>query len=281
VAVAPSAPSLSRRHSVGTASARSWLLTVLGEFALPAPGPVWTSSIVDVLAGLGLEEKASRQALARTAADGLIVAERIGRRARWLLTDPGRRLLSEGAQRIYSFGLPAARWNGRWLLLSVAVPESQRELRHRLRTRMSWAGFGSLAPNLWVSPDTDREAEAKQLLDELGLAATLSFAGEFGGIGSERTLVEQAWNLSDLASRYGDFLDEFARLRPVAGDHMLAQIRLVHEWRRFPFLDPQLPPELLPPQWIGTRAAALFHERHAAWHDAAQAQFACRSSDGG
>jgi phenylacetic acid degradation operon negative regulatory protein len=54
---------------------------------------------------------------------------------------------------------------------------------------------------------------------------------------------------------------------------MLAQVRLVHEWRRFPFLDPQLPAELLPPQWIGARAASVFHERHTAWHDSAQAQW--------
>jgi phenylacetic acid degradation operon negative regulatory protein len=266
--------SLSRRHSVGAASARSWLLTVLGEFVLPGDQPAWTSSLVAVLTGLGLEEKASRQALARTAADGLIRAERVGRLARWHLTDPGRRLLTEGAERIYSFGVGPTRWDGRWLVLSVAVPESQRELRHRLRTRMSWAGFGGLAPNLWVSPNTDREAEAKQLLDELGLAATtLSFTGEFGGIGSERSLVEQAWNLTDLADRYHAFVAEFARSRPVPSA-LPAQVRLVHEWRRFPFLDPQLPAELLPPQWIGARAAAVFHDRHAAWHDKAQAQFA-------
>jgi phenylacetic acid degradation operon negative regulatory protein len=265
------AASLSRRHSVGAASARSWLLTVLGEFVLPADEPAWTSSLVAVLAGLGLEEKASRQALARTAADGLIRAERVGRRARWHLTEPGRRLLTEGAERIYSFGVRPTRWDGRWLVLSVAVPESQRDLRHRLRTRMAWAGFGSLAANLWVSPNTDREAEAKQLFDELGLAATtLSFTGEFAGIGSERSLVEQAWNLSDLATRYHSFVTEFARPGPSI---MLAQVRLVHEWRRFPFLDPQLPAELLPPQWIGARAAAVFHERHAAWHDSAQAQW--------
>ena len=224
-----------------------------------------------MLAGLGLAEKASRQALARTAADGLIRAERVGRLARWHLTEPGRRLLTEGAERIYSFGVGSTRWDGRWLVLSVAVPESQRELRHRLRTRLTWAGFGCLAANLWVSPNTDHEAEAKQLLDELGLAATtLSFTGEFAGIGSERSLVEQAWNLSDLAARYQTFVTEFARPGPSI---MLAQVRLVHEWRRFPFLDPQLPAELLPPQWIGARAAAVFHERHAAWHDPAQAQF--------
>src|SRR5215472_12569277 len=200
------ATTLSRRF-VGAASARSWLLTVLGEFVLSADEPVWTSNLVEVLGGLGLEEKAARQALARTAADGLLAAERVGRRARWHLTDSGRRLLTEGAQRIYSFGGRAPRWDGRWLVLGIAVPESQRELRHRLRTRMSWAGFGNLAPNLWVSPNTDREAEAKQLLDELGLAATtLSFTGEFAGIGSERALVEQAWNLDNLAARYHAFV---------------------------------------------------------------------------
>jgi phenylacetic acid degradation operon negative regulatory protein len=280
--VAGAEPALSRRHTVGLPSARSWLLTVLGEFVLPSAEPAWTSTIVAALAGLGLEEKASRQALARTAADGLIEAERIGRRARWQLTDAGRRLLTEGAQRIYSFGGRTSGWDGRWLVLTVAVPESQRELRHRLRTRLTWAGFGSPGPNLWVSPNPDREAEAHRLLDELGLTPTaLSFTGQFGGIGSPRDLVRQAWNLDDLAARYQAFVREFAGRRPGPGQRsMVAQIRLVHEWRRFPFLDPQLPADLLPPQWIGKRAAAVFHDRHTAWHDAAQAYWRRLATEG-
>ena len=42
-----------------------------------------------------------------------------------------------------------------------------------------------------------------------------------------------------------------------------AQTRLVHEWRRFPFLDPRLPAQLLPDSWSGAKAADLFHTRHA------------------
>jgi len=45
----------------------------------------------------------------------------------------------------------------------------------------------------------------------------------------------------------------------------------VHEWRRFPFLDPQLPRALLPPGWSGSKAAELFHRKHAEW-DAATSQ---------
>ena len=140
---------------------------------------------------------------------------------------------------------------------------------------MSWAGFGSLGPNLWISPNVDREGEAQQLLDDLGLAATtLSFRGQFASIGSETGLVEQAWNLGDVAARYQHFLTEFADMRPEPGvETMLAQVQLVHEWRRFPFLDPQLPPELLPPDWIGARAASVFHRQHKAWHAGAQAQW--------
>src|SRR5262249_37219715 len=79
------------------------------------------------------------------------------------------------------------------------------------------------------------------------------------------------WNLRELARHYRDFLAGFGRLRPAAGEPTLrAQLRLVHEWRRFPFLDPQLPAELLPPDWIGRRAGVLFRDRHRAWHAEAQ-----------
>jgi phenylacetic acid degradation operon negative regulatory protein len=265
-------PTLSRRHSVGAASARSLLLTILGEYVLPSTQPAWTALLVQVMAGLGIEEKAARQALARTAADGLIAPIKHGRQVQWELTAHGRRLLTDGADRIYSFAAEGPGWDGRWLILTVTVPETQRQLRRQLRTRLSWAGFGSPAPSLWVTTDTAREAEAKQILNEFGLdSAAYSFTGPFGSIGSARKLVDQAWNLAAVAQRYQQFIVEFAGLRPNAGrETMLTQIRLVHEWRRFPFLDPQLPAELLPPNWIGRRAASLFAEQHARWNKQAQ-----------
>ncbi|MER6942953.1 PaaX family transcriptional regulator C-terminal domain-containing protein [Nonomuraea sp. NPDC000554] len=268
----PVQPSYSRRHQAGSGSARSLLLTVLGEYVLPDGEPAWTSTLLHVLGGLGVEEKSTRQALARMAADGWIVAERSGRRVRWSLTRPGRVLLTEGAERIYSFGRDRDSWDGRWVVLVVTVPESRRELRHQLRTRLTWAGFGSPAPGVWVSPHTSREDEAKQVVTELGLdVGALSFNGPYGGIGSERTLVEQAWHLDELAADYEGFIQEFAGLRPEPGDAtLLAQIRLVHEWRRFPMLDPQLPLDLLPPGWIGVRAANVFADLHHAWHEPAQ-----------
>jgi phenylacetic acid degradation operon negative regulatory protein len=264
-----------RRPGGGPGSARSVLLTVLGEYVLPSGEPPWTATLLHVARGLGLAEKSARQALARLAADGWIRAGRSGRRVRWSLTQPGHELLAEGAARIYSFGRENPPWDGRWLVLMVSVPESRRQLRHRLRTRLTWAGFGSPLPGVWISPRPAREAEAKQVIGELGLAAeTFSFTGPFAGIGSQRSMVEQAWHLGELAGSYRDFLDRFAALRPGPGDDILfAQIRLVDAWRRFPLADPGLPPELLPPDWIGARAAAVFADLHDAWQPAAHARW--------
>jgi phenylacetic acid degradation operon negative regulatory protein len=268
-------PSPPRRQDGGAASARSLLLTILGEFVLPSDEPPWTATLLHVAGGLGLEEKAARQALARLAADGWITAHRAGRRVRWALTQPGHELLAEGAARIYSFGRNAPPWDGRWLVLLVTVPETRRQLRHKLRTRLTWAGFGSPLPGVWVSPHPAREAEAKQVTEQLGLSAeTFSFTGPFAGIGTQRSLVEQAWHLDDLAARYQGLLARFEDLRPAPGDETLsAQVRLVHEWRRFPLADPGLPRELLPPDWIGARAASVFAGQHRAWEPAARARW--------
>ena len=80
------APTLSRRHAAGSASARGLLFTALGEFVLPAGGTAWTASFIDLLGRLGVEEKATRQALMRTASDGWLGSERVGRRTCWALT---------------------------------------------------------------------------------------------------------------------------------------------------------------------------------------------------
>jgi phenylacetic acid degradation operon negative regulatory protein len=267
-------PSLNRRHAAGGASARSLLLTVLGEFVLPARRPALTRAIVHVLGLLGVEEKAARQALARTASDGWLRSERVGRAVRWSLTAPGRRLLTDGARRIYSFGTPSER-DGGWLVLFVSVPEARRAVRHRLRTRLSWAGFGSPAPGVWVCPHPEREVEAAAALADLGLAGeTMSFVARFGGVGDETAMVTRAWDLAEIGARYDAFVAEFDGLEPGPGDGvLLAQARLVHEWRRFVFVDPVLPRRLLPERWSGDRAARLFHDRHEAWRDAAAARW--------
>ncbi|MGH7735640.1 MAG: PaaX family transcriptional regulator C-terminal domain-containing protein, partial [Gemmatimonadales bacterium] len=111
------APTLLRRHAAGGESARGVLFTVLGELVLPTGGEAWTSAFIDVFGRLGVEEKAARQALMRTAADNWLSSERVGRRTVWRLTPAAERLLQDGTERIFGFAAVAADWDGRWTIM--------------------------------------------------------------------------------------------------------------------------------------------------------------------
>ncbi len=272
-------PALSRRHAAGAASARGLLFTVLGEYVMPAGGRVWTSAVIAAMARLAIEEKAARQALMRTAADGWLTAERIGRRTRWELTEAGDRLLTEGTERIYGFGTGLREWDGTWLLVLARAPESDRAARHVLRSRLTWAGFGSPGPGVWVSTHADRREEVQAILAEAGLAATAHvFTGTHAGGGDLAGLVAQAFDLAAITRQYDEFVAEFAGADAVP-DRLARSIELVHAWRGFPWTDPDLPRQLLPAQWSGSLAAALFRERHARWAPAARAAWRELSAD--
>ena len=263
---------LSRRRAAGPETASGLLFTVLGEFVLPAGGAAWTSAFIDVLGRLGVEEKACRQALMRTAADGWLVSERAGRRTRWRLSASGEQLLTEGAARIYGFTAVRHDWDGQWLLILARVPESERPARHRLRTRLRWAGFGSPAPGVWLSAHADRAAEAEQALADAGqLAEAQIFRAAHAGGGPLADLARQCWDLGEIERRYEEFLAEFAA--PDCPDPLARLVELVHAWRRFPWVDPALPAELLPERWSGGRAAALFEQQHARWAEQAAAEW--------
>jgi phenylacetic acid degradation operon negative regulatory protein len=265
-------PALSRRHAAGASSARGLLFTLLGELVLPGDGTAWTSAVVAVFARLGVEEKATRQALMRTAAAGWLDAEKIGRRTRWRLTGSARRLLTDGAERIYSFAGPAPDWDGRWLLVVTRIPEADRRARHVVRTRLSWAGFGSLGAGLWISPHPYREQEAHGVLRDAGVARDAHvFVAARTELGDVREMVAQAWDLTAVEGQYEQFIGEFGDREPQ--DVLVRQLELVHAWRRFPSIDPALPRELLPARWSGLAAARLFGDLHEHWSDPARREW--------
>jgi phenylacetic acid degradation operon negative regulatory protein len=235
--------------------------------------------VLAVFSRLGVEEKATRQALMRTAAAGWLVGEKIGRRTRWRLTDSARRLLTDGAERIYSFAGPAQDWDGRWLVVVTRIAEGDRRARHVVRTRLSWAGFGTLGAGLWITPHPDRQAEALEVLTDAGVAQDAHmFTATRTGLGDLADMVAQAWDLTAVERQYEQFINEFADREPA--DVLVRQVELVHAWRRFPSIDPALPRELLPVRWSGLAAAALFADRHESWSAPARQEWASLNAVG-
>ena len=260
--------------------AKALLITVLGEFVLPAGGAAWTSTLVEAAGTLGVAEKNARQAISRVGEQGLIAADRHGRRVRWVLTPAGRSLLETGTARIYRFGLAMVGWSGVWLVAHCPVAESQRPVRAQLRTSLGFLGFGELSASLLISPHVEREPELRIVLDELGLTNDSTIMRSTMASASEHDdVVARAWDLDELDRAYTAFVDRHSDHRP--GDDasaFRAVVELVHGWRRFPSVDPELPTELLPERWAGSTATELFHDRHARWSPAARRWFAALDS---
>jgi phenylacetic acid degradation operon negative regulatory protein len=244
------------------------LLTVLGEFVLADGGQAWTSTLIEALSTLGVEPRTSRQAIARTAAAGLLRSERSGRQVCWALTPAATRLLTEGAARIYQFGVREEEWDGRWLVVLASVPETNRHLRYRLRVGLEWQGFAALAAGVWICPWVEREAAAVAVLSNVGLVGdAVSFRAIAGEVGALEERVSAVWELDEVAGEYRAFIETTEAKAPVTGaDAFVALATLVHDWRHFPAADPALPARLLPQNWPARAAARLFHDCHDRWH---------------
>jgi phenylacetic acid degradation operon negative regulatory protein len=261
-------------------SARAYLLILLGDYAFGQGDAAWTQTVIDALGLVGFEEKAARQALTRSQAAGLLDRQRIGRRTRWHLTSAGHDTLAAARNRLFAPG-PERDWNGDWLLLLATVPENQRNLRHRLRTLLGWAGFGSLGPGVWLSPHPSHATEARQALASLGDAVQGTLLHARLDDPDERLrLVRQAWDVDDLDRQYRAFLDRFDAVPPQSPEAAIAALaHLLYHWRRLLLVDPGLPPVLLPPHWSGEQARKLLLDRHPRWLKVARTWWDARESD--
>ena len=246
---------------------------MLGEYVLPRSGGVWQETLVAAMVSLGYTEQAARQALARSTRHGWLTTERRGRRARLTLSPGTAELLRTGAARIYSFGQPWE-WDGRWLLVMVSVPEESRAVRHQLRSRLAWTGLGSLGAGMWITPHVEREDELRSAIAGEPAAEARSFVARHGRIGDPLDLVADAWDLDRVRDQYAAFIDDFSRVRASTPEACFRQqTLLVHAWRRFPFLDPDLPAALLPAGWPRERAHEVFVSRHERWRTSATDYF--------
>jgi phenylacetic acid degradation operon negative regulatory protein len=207
--------------------------------------------------------------------EGWLDAHRAGRETTYVLTEATWQLLDEGRTRI--FGRATGPWDGQWTMVVYQVPETERAAREHLRKRLSWFGFGPLAPSIWISPH-DRAAQIRAEFEDYLPARLDVLRARSGGAAADRDMAGRAWDLESLDRDYTALL---ASYRPrLAGyrrgaltgrDALVERMTLVHDYRHFPFRDPDLPPELLPEGWAGRAAHEVFLEAHGLLREAAEA----------
>lgn len=269
------APSPELLPSVYQGSARSLLLTILGEFVLPDRTPVWTSTLLEVMTSLGVESRSARQALARGASSGWIVGERHGREVRWQLTDAGAELITEWERRTYAFSRSQP-WDGTWLVVSLTISQSQRAVRKKMYAALARRGFGNPTAGVWLTPHVDRRVGLGEQIAKYGLLdSTLTFVGRSADIGlSDAEITAKSWDLSEASGRYRLLLRRFpSKQGPPSGSAVQDVVRLLNGWQHMPLVDPYLPEELLP-GWVGREATERFTELRTRWRPAATREWA-------
>jgi phenylacetic acid degradation operon negative regulatory protein len=255
------------------------VITMLGTYVRPYGDRVWSGGLVVLLGELGFSHGAARVALTRLVRRGLIARIREGRLVHYRVTSRAERLLAEGDGRIFSLGHP--RDDGStWTLLWHQIPEDRRLERSRLARRLRFLGFGSAQDSVWVSPH-DHSREVEELLAELDVAEhATSFRARVGAVAGLSALVSRAWDLSGLVDRYEAFQSEFSpflagRVRAGLSDAeaFLVRTRLVHQFRGFPLLDPELPEEMAAMSQPREQAVETFHELYARLAEPSQRHF--------
>jgi phenylacetic acid degradation operon negative regulatory protein len=264
---------------------QSMIFTLYGDYIHPAGGVIWINSLVRLLGHLGVPHKAVRSTVWRMRRNGLLHVERVERRSYYSLTPASKKIIQAASARIFQFPSKRGLWDGQWHLVTYSVPENEREARDRLRHELAWMGFGMLSNALWISPH-DHRREIEHLGDSLGVRVHIEmFNAQHEGFSDPRRIVSRCWDLEALNARYAAFIDEFAPMHErhsqllargkdiEPSEYFVRRFALVHQFRRFPYIDPGLPDELLPSDWCGTVAATLFHQYHDLLTDKANAFF--------
>jgi len=245
------------------------ILTIFALYARDEDNWLSVAALVALMADLGADGQAVRSSVSRLKRRGVLDGERRDGAAGYSLTGPTLEVLAEGDIRI--FERPRSAEADSWLVVVFSVPESERDKRHALRTSLTRLGFGTAAPGVWVAPGS-LAAETRHTLELRGLAEYVDlFAGQHLAFGDLRSKVREWWDLDELTALYGDFLDRYrpALDRVTTGgitppEAFALYVPMLTEWRRLPYRDPGIPLSLLPPDWNGVSAGALFGELNAA-----------------
>jgi len=244
---------------------RTVVVSFLGAVVRPMGGWMPIRGAVDLLTPMGLDAQSVRTAVFRLKQrDWLTPETRAGVRG-YALTDTALAALAAGDEVIWHAREPADLADG-WCILSFSVPESARARRHQLRSRLTALGFGMMGGGVWIAPARLAGA-AQRAIEELGLTSRCAlFVGRHVGGEQLSELISDSWNLEEIDQQYQEFIGSCADLTttpgadgaPEGADAFSAYLGVIDRWRKLPYRDPGLPPEVLPAGWSGPAAGALF-----------------------
>ena len=230
----PLIPLTDRLRAEGRLRVWSLVITVFGDSVQPRGGQIALARLARLLGRIGVESGALRTALSRLSQDGWVVGARSGRTSTYRLTEKGTQTFGPASSRIY------------------APPRS--------RPVTIWAfEAGPTATGLPVAGGFLRPADQVDGAAEFRITGTLS-AGARAAVAAA---LPQA-HLTALG-RMAEDLTDLHRVDPDDGlAAAAARTLLIHRWRRLVLRWPEVPPEMMPDDFVPrdmTAAVALCYRR--------------------
>jgi phenylacetic acid degradation operon negative regulatory protein len=238
-------------------SARSVLVTIIGDTLIPVGASIWMSQMLQLTEVFGFSDRLVRTSMTRLTGDDWLTNERIGRQSQYHLTELALRESKQAAERIYS--VDDADWAGEWTLLF-----SNSQPLDVLADRLRWNGFVRIGRDVLASPTTKPEAVRELVAaiapDTHPVIATATFT-ELDRLVEEGFFLAHA-DADDLASAYSGFVERYEPILDVVSStepDVAYGLRtmMVHDLRRIRLRRPDLPAATHPSDWAGDVAARV------------------------
>jgi phenylacetic acid degradation operon negative regulatory protein len=240
-------------------SATSLLRTIIGSYLRRLGGWISSAALMELMATVGVNQTRTRTAILRVRGKRILTTEARDGSPGYALDPAALPRLARGDRRIYT--ARAMSVSDRWCLISYSIPESQRQLRHQLRRRLSSIGCGTVSPALWICPEY-LTIEVEEILTDLGVgeSAVIFLAGETRLDGGLERAVGQWWDLPAIAARHQAFLSAYESVAEnlTPRQAFATWIGCLDAWRVIPYVDPGLPTAWLPADWPGNQSIPLF-----------------------
>ena len=190
---------------------QSLIFTIYGAYSRSIGGWMSVGALLELLREIGVEDAAVRSALSRFKRRGVLLSETRYGLAGYALSKSARKAFDTGDARVLERRESPS--SDRWVLVAFSIPEKSRDLRYRLRSRLSRVGFAQVTGGLWIAPE-GLEADARLVIESLGVSQHVDvFRSEHVAFRSLPDAVGGWWDLDSIASEYTDFATSFAPLK--------------------------------------------------------------------
>ena len=148
-------------------------------------------------------------------------------------------------------------WDGHWRLVMYDIPESDRQLRLRLRRELSRNGFGCLQQSVWISPHPADDLKRKLVKLKIDVSMVAVMEARPDDSDRPERIVARAWNFDRVYALYEEHQAHLKRApKSASTSSYVRQWALLERsmWKDILQCDPFLPDCLLAEKYPGKKA---------------------------